>query len=602
MTTKKTKPEVAEAAVEEKVTVRRSRAKKSAEAASAADAAPQAATEAPAEVKPRRRRVVKKEAEVVADAAVEAPVEAKAVEKPKRARKTVKKAAAASEETPEAVAEPAAEAKKSARRPRGKKAPEAPAPQEEAVALDVAEVREQLEPAAEKMESAVAATEEKPEGAEAAGRPDRKPLSRTLRRRRRTGDRDGRDSRDASATRSEAQAGAEAPQAPAVVESTDDGSEKAFCSDKVFDPQVFSRGKKAQKDALMAQSEKLQKVLADAGLGSRRDMEQLILEGRISVNGTPAYIGQRVMPADVVKINGRVVKQAQSSGGVKKTPRVLAYHKPVGEIVSMDDPEGRPTVFDHLPKVSHGRWIAVGRLDFNTEGLLLFTTSGELANRLMHPRYAIEREYAVRAAGVMTEEGLKALTTGVELEDGPAAFSKVEEKGGEGVNRWYLVRINEGRNREVRRMFAAVGLTVSRLIRVRYGAVQLPKDLDRGATKELPADWVRAWMADLEAAAPVPNPHVKKSGGKGDAKKFGKFGGGKNGKKNGKKGRGDREFQRIPDPMTSTVNYIASGQLDQAQRVYSRGLADNGARGSRDFGRGDGIKGNRRFSRGGRGR
>ncbi len=356
---------------------------------------------------------------------------------------------------------------------------------------------------------------------------------------------------------------------------------------------------------MKAQSEKLQKVLADAGLGSRRDMEQLILEGRISVNGTPAYIGQRVMPTDVVKVNGRVVKQAQT-GGVKKTPRVLVYHKPAGEIVSMDDPEGRPTVFDHLPKVAHGRWVVVGRLDLNTEGLLLFTTSGELANRLMHPRYAIEREYAVRAAGVMTPEAKDALLNGVELEDGPAAFSLVEEKGGEGVNRWYLVRISEGRNREVRRMFAAVGLTVSRLIRVRYGAVQLPKDLERGTTKELSGDWVRAWMADLAATAPQGNNHPKKSGGKfaGD-KKSGKFGNGKfGGKKSfGKKGgRGDREFQRIPDPMTSTVNYIASGQLDQAQRVYSRGLADPMTRPARDFGRGDGMRGNRRFNKGGRGR
>ncbi len=577
------KPEAAEAAVEEKVTVRRTR-KKVAEAASAVDVAPQASAEAPKEVKPRRRRVVKKTAEeAAANAGAEATVEEKPAEKPKRVRKTAKKAAEA-EEAPEVSAEPTAEVKKPVRRTRVKKAVEA----EAASPVAAPEVREPTE--AEKTNDAET-LDKKMEGADAPERSVRKTPIRTLRRRHRDGGED----------KSQDQASVAETEAPAVAESTDDGTEKAFCSDKVFDPQVFSRGKKAQKDALIAQSEKLQKVLADAGLGSRRDMEQLILEGRISVNGTPAYIGQRVMPADVVKINGRVVKQAQSSGGVKKTPRVLAYHKPVGEIVSMDDPEGRPTVFDHLPKVSHGRWIAVGRLDFNTEGLLLFTTSGELANRLMHPRYAIEREYAVRAAGVMTEEGLKALTTGVELEDGPAAFSKVEEKGGEGVNRWYLVRINEGRNREVRRMFAAVGLTVSRLIRVRYGAVQLPKDLDRGQTKELPSDWVRAWLADLEAAAPVPNPHGKKSGGKGDGQKFGKFGG-KNGKKNGKKGRGDREFQRIPDPMTSTVNYIASGQLDQAQRVYSRGLADNGARGSRDFGRGDGIKGNRRFSRGGRNR
>lgn len=523
------------------------------------------AEEAPAEVKkPVRRTRVKKTAPAAEPVTVPTPETPAEETKPKRRRvvrkKTAETAAAevteAEKPTEVTEVEQPTDVKKPARRTRTKKAvtketPTAPVetPAEPVEAAPASEAAAVAEPAAEPEEEGKA-----PESADTA---------------------------------------------------VEDVSEKTFCSDKVFDPKVFSRGKKAQKDALKAQSEKLQKVLADAGLGSRRDMEQLILEGRISVNGTPAYIGQRVMPTDVVKVNGRVVKQAQT-GGVKKTPRVLVYHKPAGEIVSMDDPEGRPTVFDHLPKVAHGRWVVVGRLDLNTEGLLLFTTSGELANRLMHPRYAIEREYAVRAAGVMTPEAKDALLNGVELEDGPAAFSLVEEKGGEGVNRWYLVRISEGRNREVRRMFAAVGLTVSRLIRVRYGAVQLPKDLERGTTKELSGDWVRAWMADLAATAPQGNNHPKKNGGKfaGD-KKSGKFGNGKfGGKKSfGKKGgRGDREFQRIPDPMTSTVNYIASGQLDQAQRVYSRGLADPMTRPARDFGRGDGMRGNRRFNKGGRGR
>lgn len=583
MTTKKAKPEVTteEAPAEVKKTVRRTRVKKTVPTGE-----PVPTPETPAEeTKPKRRRVVRKKTAETAAAEVtevEKPTEVTEVEQPtdvkKPARRTRTKKAVV-KETPTAPVETPAEPVEAAPASEAEK-PKTVAP--ETAAADVKKprrrttrtakpkVKKTAEAAEAAAETVVAAAESEAEVAEPAAEP---------------------------AAEEKAPESADA--------AVDDVSEKTFCSDKVFDPKVFSRGKKAQKDALKAQSEKLQKVLADAGLGSRRDMEQLILEGRISVNGTPAYIGQRVMPTDVVKVNGRVVKQAQT-GGVKKTPRVLVYHKPAGEIVSMDDPEGRPTVFDHLPKVAHGRWVVVGRLDLNTEGLLLFTTSGELANRLMHPRYAIEREYAVRAAGVMTPEAKDALLNGVELEDGSAAFSLVEEKGGEGVNRWYLVRISEGRNREVRRMFAAVGLTVSRLIRVRYGAVQLPKDLERGTTKELSGDWVRAWMADLAATAPQGNNHPKKSGGKfaGD-KKSGKFGNGKfGGKKSfGKKGgRGDREFQRIPDPMTSTVNYIASGQLDQAQRVYSRGLADPMTRPARDFGRGDGMRGNRRFNKGGRGR
>ena len=366
---------------------------------------------------------------------------------------------------------------------------------------------------------------------------------------------------------------AEALQMPAA--SDEETLTRGMMADNVFDPRVFKRGKAAAKKALIAQSEKLQKVLADCGLGSRRDMEQLILEGRISVNGEPAHLGQRVLPADIVRVNGRIVKKAESAGGGKRVPRVLVYHKPTGQIVSMDDPQGRPTVFDNLPKISHGRWIAVGRLDFNTEGLLLFTNSGDLANRLMHPRYAIEREYAVRTAGTLTEEGREALLSGVELEDGPAAFSELTDKGGEGLNHWYLVRINEGRNREVRRMFEAVGLTVSRLIRVRYGAVQLPKDLAKGATRELAGDWVKAWVSDLEAQGATANPKQgAKPFHKGNKPKGGKplnNGGFKKKPFGGKPRNKGKSWQ--PDSMTSTVDYIASGRLDGAQNVYSRGFA-----------------------------
>lgn len=235
---------------------------------------------------------------------------------------------------------------------------------------------------------------------------------------------------------------------------------------------------------------KLHKVLAEAGLGSRRDMEELIIAGRVSVNGEPAHIGQRILPTDQVRINGKLIQRKIS----KRPPRVLVYHKPAGEIVSHDDPDGRPSVFERLPNMKASKWLAVGRLDFNTEGLLLFTTSGDLANRLMHPRYGIEREYAVRTLGELEEGMRQKLLSGVDLEDGTAQFSKISDGGGEGVNRWYRVTIGEGRNREVRRMFEAVGLTVSRLIRTRYGALTLPSSLKRGRWEELDEQAVRELM------------------------------------------------------------------------------------------------------------
>ncbi|MDH6156648.1 MULTISPECIES: 23S rRNA pseudouridine(2605) synthase RluB [unclassified Janthinobacterium] len=232
---------------------------------------------------------------------------------------------------------------------------------------------------------------------------------------------------------------------------------------------------------------KLHKVLAEAGLGSRRDMEDLIISGRVSVNGEPAHIGQRILPTDHVRINGKLIQRRVS----KKPPRVLVYHKPAGEIVSHNDPDGRPSVFDRLPTMKAGKWLAVGRLDFNTEGLLLFTTSGDLANRLMHPRYGIDREYAVRTLGELEEGMRQKLLAGVELEDGLAQFSKIADGGGEGINKWYRVVIGEGRNREVRRMFEAIGLTVSRLIRTRYGAMTLPSGLKRGRWEEMDENTVR---------------------------------------------------------------------------------------------------------------
>ncbi|WP_159564314.1 23S rRNA pseudouridine(2605) synthase RluB [Budvicia diplopodorum] len=231
-------------------------------------------------------------------------------------------------------------------------------------------------------------------------------------------------------------------------------------------------------------SEKLQKVLANSGHGSRREIEAIIQAGRISVDGKIATLGDRIEVTQSVKIriDGHVVAIRETEENIC---RVLAYYKPEGELCTRKDPEGRPTVFDRLPKIRGSRWIAVGRLDVNTSGLLLFTTDGELANRLMHPSREVEREYAVRVFGQVDEDKLKQLRKGVQLEDGMAAFKTISFQGGEGINQWYNVTLTEGRNREVRRLWEAVDVQVSRLIRVRYGDLGLPKGLPRGGYNEL---------------------------------------------------------------------------------------------------------------------
>ncbi|WP_127958346.1 23S rRNA pseudouridine(2605) synthase RluB [Serratia microhaemolytica] len=231
-------------------------------------------------------------------------------------------------------------------------------------------------------------------------------------------------------------------------------------------------------------SEKLQKVLARAGRGSRREIEALIAAGRVSVDGKVAQLGDRVevTAATKIRLDGHVVPTQPATENVC---RVLAYYKPEGELCTRSDPEGRPTVFDRLPRLHGARWIAVGRLDVNTSGLMLFTTDGELANRLMHPSHEVEREYAVRVFGQIDDDKLKQLSQGVQLEDGPAAFRSISFQGGEGINQWYNVTLTEGRNREVRRLWEAVGVQVSRLIRVRYGDLYLPKGLPRGGWSEL---------------------------------------------------------------------------------------------------------------------
>ncbi|WP_375055426.1 23S rRNA pseudouridine(2605) synthase RluB [Zobellella sp. DQSA1] len=234
-------------------------------------------------------------------------------------------------------------------------------------------------------------------------------------------------------------------------------------------------------------TEKLQKVLARAGKGSRREIEALISQGRVSVNGNVAHLGDRVTGNEQIRVDGHSVETQPQAEIIC---RVLAYHKPEGEVSTRKDPEGRPTVFDRLPKLQGARWVAVGRLDVNTSGLLLFTTDGELANRLMHPRHEIDREYAVRVFGEVDEAMLQRLRKGVMLEDGMARFETLKYSGGEGMNHWFHVTLKEGRNREVRRLWESQGVQVSRLIRVRYGKIELPRTLPRGGWAEMPLEQV----------------------------------------------------------------------------------------------------------------
>ncbi|CAM3819079.1 pseudouridine synthase [Polynucleobacter antarcticus] len=329
---------------------------------------------------------------------------------------------------------------------------------------------------------------------------------------------------------------------------------------------------------------KLHKVLADVGMGSRRDMEDLIIQGRVSVNSLPAHIGQRIGPTDQVRINGKPVHRKIQT----KPPRVILYHKPAGEIVSQSDPEGRPTVFDRLPKPRQGRWIAVGRLDFNTEGLLLFTTSGELANRLMHPRYGVEREYAVRILGELSQENTALLKSGITLDDGQAKFLRLSMGGGDGANRWYHVALTEGRNREVRRMFEAVGHTVSRLLRTRYGIFLLPPRLRRGKWEELEAGGIFNLMKSAGLRMPQPTDKNRNPNAQGRDRHTAPSG----------------DFQ--PDPMQTSVSYWGSRDaLTQASGHHSlthqgRGGKPGGGNGNGSGGSGEGRGPFRGRTQGGR--
>ncbi|MDY0974266.1 pseudouridine synthase [Massilia sp. CFBP9012] len=488
--------------------------KRTRKAAAVVDTAPGEAVAAEAPAKPKRTRKAAVAAEPVAaeQAAPAAEAPAPKTRKP-RATKATKEESAAAPAAAEAPAPADAAPVQEARKPRGPRQMREKRAEREALQQAAAPaVAEQAAPASEAGVDAVSEGEQ--EGKQdARGRGQPKQGKRGQQSGRPT-QQSARPTEGGRPAKQIGRGGKQQPQGRGGKQQP--GSEAdnvfSFVTSSDFDANEGARSNAQAKPArrdLTADDDapKLHKVLAEAGLGSRRDMEDLIVAGRVSVNGEPAHIGQRILPTDAVRINGKLIQRRVSS----KPPRVLVYHKPAGEIVSHDDPEGRPSVFDRLPTMKAGKWLAVGRLDFNTEGLLLFTTSGDLANRLMHPRYNIDREYAVRTLGELEEGMRQKLLSGVELDDGKAAFSKIQNGGGEGINRWYRVVIGEGRNREVRRMFEAVGLTVSRLIRTRYGAMTLPSGLKRGRWEEFEENDVRALMTafGVEKKGAAPEKHVK---------------------------------------------------------------------------------------------
>ena len=513
--------------------------KRTRKAAAVADTAPVEAVVADAPAKPKRTRKAAVAAEpVAAEPAAPAPAldaPAPKARKP-RATKAAKEESAAAPAAAAAEAPAAAEAApaQEARKPRGPRQMREKRAEREALQQAAAPaVAEQAAPAPEA--GAQPAPEGEQEGRqEARGRGQHKQGKRGQQGGR-PGQQSGRPTEGGRPAKQIGRGGKQQPQGKGGKQQPGNEADNvfSFVTSSDFDANDGARGNAQAKPVrrdLTADDDapKLHKVLAEAGLGSRRDMEELIVAGRVSVNGEPAHIGQRILPTDAVRINGKLIQRRVSS----KPPRVLVYHKPAGEIVSHDDPEGRPSVFDRLPTMKAGKWLAVGRLDFNTEGLLLFTTSGDLANRLMHPRYNIDREYAVRTLGELEEGMRQKLLSGVELDDGKAAFSKIQNGGGEGINRWYRVVIGEGRNREVRRMFEAVGLTVSRLIRTRYGAMTLPTGLKRGRWEELEENDVRALMTAFG---------VEKKGGGADKQVKG------GAKAKGGRGDGNREASRGAD-------------------------------------------------------
>lgn len=504
----------------------------------AADAPAPATEEAPKKRRTSRKAAVEPQQQAVAATPVEPAAEASAApaeEAPKK-RRAPRKTAVAAEALPEASAAPSAAQSAEPIAQLAQVAPAAPAPAPAVVeaAAPVASpepVLASAEPAAE---------DEAGEAGEGGGRRGRN------RRRGRRGERDSETSgADAVSTNEDGEAIEEIVVAPDTGElDTDDLFAEVISGDydasaePAADEQA-DLGKRVLSPDPMAP--KLHKVLAQAGIGSRREMEQLIQDGQVSVNGEPAHIGMRIEQGDQIRIAGRPIK-------VRIAPapaRVLAYHKQVGEVVTHHDPEGRPTVFRHLPRLQSGKWLSVGRLDINTEGLLLFTNSGDLANQLMHPRFGVEREYAVRVLGTLETEQRARLLEGVDIDGQKAAFRSIEDGGGEGLNRWYRVVITEGRNREVRKLFDAVGLTVSRLIRIRYGTVVLPRGLKRGV-------WVEIGEYDLRTIRALAGMDSLRAGGDG-----------------GRRGRG-RDGERGAD---------RTDRADRADRAERGGRGDQPPRG-----------------------
>lgn len=427
---------------------------------------------APAEAKPvRRRRTVKADAGAPDEAAAPAGDAApEAAPKPARKRRAAAKPVEEGQVAAATVAVAQQEEPTQRESPREPDAPRAAEPGETQDAAPSAAAEEGDQPAAE------------------PGDEDRPRSSRNRRRNRKDRQREREAAPDpAVAAQSVA---SQAGELFAQVVSGDFDVDTPVAEGAAEPAEAGDEAATEHKRVLAAEPDapKLHKVLAQSGIGSRRDMEQLIEDGHVTVNDQPAHVGQRVSFGDQVKIKGKPVRIRI----VPPPARIIAYHKPVGEVVTHDDPEGRPTVFRRLPRLQQGKWQSVGRLDLNTEGLLLFTTSGELANQLMHPRFGVEREYAVRVLGTLSDDDREELLNGVNIEGQMASFKSIQDGGGEGANHWYRVVITEGRNREVRKLFDEVGLTVSRLIRIRYGTVVLPRGLKRGVWVDLDENDVRA--------------------------------------------------------------------------------------------------------------
>ena len=478
-------------------------------AAEAGDAAAPKRKRAPAKPKVVAEAAVETAVETAVEAAPEAPAAVSAEPKPRAPRKTAAKKPAP-EVAVEAVVVEAVVVEAAAA---ADEAPKKRAPRKKAEVLIEPVVQSMVQPMAEQQplfslapEAPVAVKAEaapdaavdagSEEGAEAGERSGRNRNRRRGRKDRVDGAPDDR-SPQAQVTANQAPA----PELLAAVgerfadvlagafDAEDGDDDISDVTDEVVGDDEEAQAEPDNKRVLAPEPDapKLQKVLAQAGVGSRRDIEDMIAQGKIEVNGEVAHIGQRISFGDNVRVAGKPIRVRISP----PTPRILAYHKPTGEVVTFNDPEGRPTVFRHLPKVYQGKWQSVGRLDLNTEGLLLFTNSGELANQLMHPRFNVEREYAVRVLGTLNPEQKAKLLEGVIVEGQKAAFKSIEDGGGEGANHWYRVVITEGRNREVRKLFDTQGLAVSRLIRIRYGTVVLPRGLKRGVWIELGDDDVR---------------------------------------------------------------------------------------------------------------